>query len=550
MLREFVRTVRDIDPDVIEGHNIYGFDLPYLAKRAELRGVELALGRDDSRARFVAERSFAVGGTVKPFTPVHIYGRHVVDTLLGVQRFDVARGELVSHSLKECAQAFGVAPPDRVYIPHQDIARVWSEDTDRVKTYTLHDIRETRAIAEIVCPPDFYTAQMVPDTYQNGLTSGTGEKINSILIREYLRQGKAIPRPQTPKSVSGGYTDVRKTGIIHGVVKCDVESLYPSIMLSLGVKPATDTLDVFLPALSELTRRRFDAKAKAKESEGKERAYWDGLQASFKILINSFYGYLGAVFHFNDYDAAEKVTSTGREIVTRIADELTATGSEVIEIDTDGVYFKAPLGVETENDEVAYVESIGSNLPQGVRLAHDGRYKLMISLKVKNYILLDYSGKRIFRGASVRSRADERFGRRFIAAAVDLLIENRTEAVSELYSETARRIKAREIPVQDFCRRERVTEKTFTSSSKRRAAEAAKNARVGDYISVYQREDGSLGLAEDYAGDEDQDYLLDKLYKFACRLREAFGDDFGRLFPKPSGLARAESAGQQKMLFE
>jgi DNA polymerase I len=547
ILRDLVRTIHDLDPDVIEGHNFYGFDLPYLAKRAEMRGIALALGRDGSTVRFAPERRRTVGGASRPFTPAHIHGRHIVDTLLGVQRYDVPRGELTSHTLKDCAVAFGVAPKDRVYIPHTEIAQAWADDPDRVRKYSMHDVQETRDISAIVSPADFYTAQMIPDTYQNVLVSGTGEKINSIMIREYLRQGKSIPKPQPSKSVSGGYTDVRITGVIRDVVKCDVESLYPSVMLAYGIKPESDTLDVFLPALSELTKRRFDAKRRAREKEGKESAYWDGLQSSFKILINSFYGYLGAVLHFNDYDAAEQVTSTGREIVLRIVDELKRTGSDVIEIDTDGVYFTAPPGVDTEEAEVVYIESIGETLPEGIRLAHDGRYRMMISLKVKNYILLKHDGRKVFKGASMRSRADERFGRAFISSAVDLLIQDRPDAVGELYRETCRRIESRQMPVEEFCRRERVTEKTFTSSAKRRSAVAARNARVGDHIRVYQRDDGSLGLVEDYVGDEDQSYLLDKLFKFACRLREAFGPDFDRLFPKPSGISRAEAAGQQRL---
>ena len=547
ILREAVRVIRDLDPDVIEGHNILGFDLPYLAKRAELRGVSLAFGRDGSCMRFGSERTCAIGGMSRPFTPVHIFGRHVADTLFGVQRYDAPRGNLMSHSLKDCAVALGVAQPDRVYIPHSEIARVWRQDPDRVKTYSLQDVLETRGLAEIVLPADFYTTQMAPDTYASALTAGTGERINSILIREYLRQDRAIPRPQQPREVPGGYTDIRRTGIIHNVVKCDVESLYPSVMLTYGIKPESDTLDVFLPALSELTQRRMEAKSRSRSGEPGERAYWDGLQSSFKILINSFYGYLGAAFHFNDYRAAEKVTATGQRIVKQIVDGLADAGSEVIEIDTDGVYFTPPAGVDTEEKELAYIETIAACLPEGIRLAHDGRYRLMISLKVKNYILVDYEGKKVLRGASMRSRADEPFGREFIAAAVDLLAADQPEAVGDLYGSIADRIRARSLPPEMFCRRERVTEKTFTSSAKRRSAQAARGARVGDYISVYQKEDGSLGLADEYAGDEDRDYLLDKLYKFACRLKEAFGADFDRLFPKPSPRARAEAAGQQRL---
>ncbi len=60
-------------------------------------------------------------------------------------------------------------------------------------------------------------------------------------------------------------------------------------------------------------------------------------------------------------------------------------------------------------------------------------------------------------------------------------------------------------------------------------------------MSVYQRADGTIALARDYQDDEDRAYLLDKLYKFACRLREAFGDDFDLLFPRPSAKSRMEA---------
>src|SRR4029079_851816 len=132
--------------------------------------------------------------------------------------------------------------------------------------------------------------------------------------------------------------------------------LYPSIMLHYGIHPRGDHLGVFLPMLRQLTARRLEAKAKARAG-GPERPYWDGLQASFKILINSFYGYLGAPsFLFNDYEAATRVTTTGQELVKRVAEELERTGSRLIEIDTDGVYFVPPSGVETEEEEVRYVE--------------------------------------------------------------------------------------------------------------------------------------------------------------------------------------------------
>jgi DNA polymerase elongation subunit (family B) len=378
---------------------------------------------------------------------------------------------------------------------------------------------------------------------------GSGEKVNSLLVREYLRQDLAIPLQQQSTGFGGGYTEVRMTGVIAPVVKADVESLYPSIMLTRRIKPESDTLDIFLPLLSGLTQRRLDAKAKARlHPEGaSEHAYWDGLQNSFKILINSFYGYVGGPFYFNDYKAADAVTETGRQIVKQLADEFEATGSRVIEIDTDGVYFKPPEGVGSYEDELAYIERIGGVLPSGIRLAHDGRYRSMLSLKIKNYVLVGQDGKRIFKGSALRSRADEPFGRRFLTQAVDLLLEGRMEELPALYARTLAAIESGELGIDDLARRERVTDKMLSSELKRRAADALKgrSAAIGDIVQLYQRADHTLALASEYAGDEDRDHYAQKLYKFALRLREAFPEgEFDRIFPKPLPAGKRPNPNQ------
>ena len=40
-----VERIGVMDPDVIENHNLHGFDLPFLARRARWLGVPLSLGR-------------------------------------------------------------------------------------------------------------------------------------------------------------------------------------------------------------------------------------------------------------------------------------------------------------------------------------------------------------------------------------------------------------------------------------------------------------------------------------------------------------------------
>jgi DNA polymerase, archaea type len=557
ILEQFVALVQERDPDVIEGHNLYGFDFPFVMERARRHSVRLMIGRDGSEPRRGQERNYAIaaGGNSRPFVPIYVHGRHVVDTYLVVQRFDWAKQALTSYGLKECARVFGFAEADRVELPRDEMARYYRDEPELVRTYARQDVIETRKLAELISPVEFYQAQMVPDNYGQVIVTGNGEKINAIFIRAYLAAGRAAPRSQSPQPYEGGYTEVRERGVLTGVVKADVESLYPSLMLTHELAPAADTLGIFLPSLRELTQRRLDAKRRASEAkqhpatEGDESLrpvshattagdyhYWDGLQGSFKVLINSFYGYLGGPFNFNDYTAARRVTELGRNLVQDVARWLADSGSKVIEIDTDGVFFVPPGDIQGEDDERRYIREIGSALPDGIRLAFDGRFAAMLSLKTKNYVLVGYDGRKTFKGASLRSRADERYGRQFLAKAVDCLLEHDFDGVGELYAQTIDKLLHRGVAIEDLVRRERITEKTFQSEQKRRAAAVAEGIAVGEHVLVYEKMDGTLGLLADYAGDENPRYYMDKLYKFAKRLEDAFASPvaFNACIPKPT----------------
>ncbi len=552
MLLRLNELIQTWDPDVIEGHNVYAFDLPWLRARAQAHHVSLTWGRDGRPVEFGRqERNCAIGANTRPFVPVYVWGRHILDTLFTTQRFDLSRGEISSYGLKECARHYHIAEPERVIVDRADIVRLFKEDPERVTQYALGDVRETRRLAEVVAPTEFYQSQMVPDAFQNVAVTGSGEKLNSIFVRAYLQRGQGVARQQPPQPYGGGYTEMRVSGVVRGIVKADVESLYPSIMLTRGITSSSDRLNLFLPLLSELTDRRLKAKQKAKRApDGRLAAYWDGLQGSYKLLINSFYGYLGAPFYFNDYQAAAKVTEVGQEIVKNIAAELEKEAARVIEIDTDGVYFQPPAGIEGEPAEEKFVARVGKSLPEGIRLAFDGRYEVMLSLKAKNYVLVSYEGKKTFKGSSLRSRADERFGRRFLAEAVDLLLADDKNALAALYADMFTKIENRELGIEQIARRERVTENTFKSEAKKRNAAAMAGLTVGDYAILYQREDKSLALAEGYDQDEDVEYYQTKLYKFAQRLQAAVGDeDFERLFPKPlTGAKRKKALADQHQM--
>src|SRR6202041_763381 len=127
------------------------------------------------------------------------------------------------------------------------------------------------------------------------------------------------------------YTEVRRCGVARNVLHCDVTSLYPSLMIEGGDQPASDRIGVFLKLLTDRRSFRVQAKAAARELEGAERRDLEALQQTFKILINSFYCYLGfALRHFNDFSVANTVTRNGRELIQRAVAELETRGAEVI----------------------------------------------------------------------------------------------------------------------------------------------------------------------------------------------------------------------------
>src|SRR6266571_2447820 len=84
------------------------------------------------------------------------------------------------------------------------------------------------------------------------------------------------------------------------------------------------------------------------EQDPAKQHHLQALQNTFKILLNSFYGYLGfAQGHFADFDAAARVTQIGRDLLKKMIDWLNAHGAHVVEVDTDGIYFVPPLAVES-----------------------------------------------------------------------------------------------------------------------------------------------------------------------------------------------------------
>ncbi len=520
LLRRFVTIVRERDPDVIEGHNIFNFDLPYITARAKRCGVKLTLGRDGSVPRRRPSR-FSAGERTLAYSRFDVFGRHVIDTLFMVHAYDISHRSLDGFGLKSVAVHFGLAAEDRTYIDGADIAREYDRDPERVMRYVRDDVVETRGISGLLSRSSFAQAQLLPYSYQTVCVRGTATKIDALMLREYLRQEQSLPMPDAARPFAGGYTDMFETGVIENVHHCDVRSLYPSLMLTRGLAPASDRLGIFLKMLDALRAFRLEAKAamqKARDEE--ERNTQDALQTTFKILINSFYGYLGfSQGRFNDFDAAEAIAEGGRELLRQMIAWLRKHGARPIEIDTDGIYYVPPgsaLDLGLNSDEGAgghtlstlspksradpkeeFREAFAASLPEGIEIEFDGEYRSMYSYKMKNYALLSEDGEMLIKGAALKSRGLELFQREFLRELIRYRLEGRESEIPALRSRYEEAINERQWPIEKLSKVENLQDSPETYAAKRAGGKRARSAayelalsspreyRAGDQVSYY-----------------------------------------------------------------
>src|SRR5512138_2148447 len=237
MLAELVRVIRERDPDVLEGHGLFRESLGYLATRAQRHRVRLRLGRADGVLRGYPARLQVAERTIA-YRRYEVTGRHLLDTWLQAQQYDVTSRELEGYGLQEIARHFGLAGADRAPLTATRAAWCFEHDPDALHAALLQDVRETRALSEILSRSYFIQAQIFPFAYQTVALRGNATKIDALLVREYLRQRHAIPAPEPPREVLGGHTEMAFQGVAHHVLHVDVTSLYPSLMLAFGYTPA------------------------------------------------------------------------------------------------------------------------------------------------------------------------------------------------------------------------------------------------------------------------------------------------------------------------
>jgi DNA polymerase elongation subunit (family B) len=369
------------------------------------------------------------------------------------------------------------------------------------------------------------------------------------------------------RGFEGGYTAIFFTGVARNVWHCDIASLYPSVMLQFDCFPATDQLQIFRHLLTDLRTFRLEAKTEMRSAEkDNNRQKWHhfhALQNTFKILINSFYGYLGfAQGSFADFDAAARVTQIGRDLLKKMIDWLSAHGAQVIEVDTDGIYFVPPpvaagvpptrttanaadTAATTAGDIGQLQTGLAEELPPGIEVEFDEQFEAMFSYKAKNYALLTRDGDVIIKGGALKSRGLEKFQRVFLEEMIKLLMEGKPEEIIDLREKFENKIRNREWNIEMLMKTDTLQDSLdkyrakIAGSARNRAAAyelalaSGRNYRPGDQISYYVKATPKKApayeaakLASDFDPqnrDENVDYYiakLDELVKKFANLKE------------------------------
>ena len=512
MIYAWCAFVREIDPDVIVGHNIFNFDLPYLKSIAG----KLPIGRDESSAKFARYTSkFRKDGSQSyDYQNVTVYGREIIDTFHLSIKYDVARN-YPSYKLKEIVKYEGLEKADRQHYDASKIRLVYENTAEwnKIKKYAEEDADDALALFDLMIPSFFYYTQSLPKTLQQVINGASGAQVDSFMKRAYLQEGHSLPLSSRADGFEGAIS-FGNPGLYKNVFKVDVASLYPSIILSKEIYDnEKDPKKYFLQMVRYFTDERLNNKRLAKETGDR---YYRDLEQSQKIFIDSAYGFMGANgLLFNSPHNAKLVTRTGREILTEGIKISEARGYETVNADTDSFSFTGGNKLKDE-DFKDLLDSLNSIRP-GIVWEDDGFYKKVLIVKAKNYVLDD--GKKIkIKGSSLKATMKEPALKEYISEVITYLIKDRKDELYDHYMDYANRINnISHETIKDWCSKKTITKSVLfperTNEERVKAAIESKPVEEGDKIHIFFETETSLSLLENFNGTYCKKTLYNKLYK-------------------------------------
>ena len=401
MLEAFQKYLHSKDIDIITGWNIFGFDMEYIYKRAQINKCNYDfynLGKlKDIDSELVIKKlsSSALGDNFLKLLPMS--GRFIFDLF-----HEVKKGyKLDSYKLDSVSKLYlGDQKIDMA--PKEMFARYREEDPVKLREVAEYCIKDTllphrlmKKLCILLNLVEMAKATWVPVPFL--VERGQQIKVFSQLTKKARELGFMVPTIRygsLPEEPYEGATvlEAQKGAYYTPITALDFEALYPSIMMAhnlcyssyvmderkygnisgieyetfkIGDRTYKFAQDVpsLLPAiLSELKQFRKQAKRDMAAATGFMKEVYNGKQLAYKISMNSVYGFTGAGKGILPcVPIASTTTSKGRSMIeeTKNYVEKNFPGSYVRYGDTDSVMIEFDIGDRTGEEAIAYSWEVG-----------------------------------------------------------------------------------------------------------------------------------------------------------------------------------------------
>uniref|UniRef100_A0A5F8GFC4 DNA polymerase n=1 Tax=Monodelphis domestica TaxID=13616 RepID=A0A5F8GFC4_MONDO len=441
LLGFFLAKVHKIDPDVIVGHNIYGFDLEILLQRINVCKVPhwSKIGR---LKRSIMPKLGGRGGFAERNAAC---GRMICDV-------EISAKELIrckSYHLSELVHQ--ILRTERETIPPENIRNMYSDS--RHLMYLLENtLKDAKFILQIMCelnvlPLALQITNIAGNVMSRTMMGGRSERNEFLLLHAFYENNYIVPdkqnfrKPQqrlgdededidgdTNKSKKGRKKAAYAGGLVLDpkvgfydkfILLLDFNSLYPSIIQEFNIcfttvqrvasedqKITEDEEQEDIPDLPDpdlemgilpkeirkLVERRKQVKQLMKQQDLNPDLVlqYDIRQKALKLTANSMYGCLGFSYsRFYAKPLAALVTYKGREILMHTKEMVQKMNLEVIYGDTDSIM------INTNSTNLEEVFKLGNKVKSEVNKLYkmleidiDGIFKSLLLLKKKKYAAL------------------------------------------------------------------------------------------------------------------------------------------------------------------
>lgn len=407
-ISNFIKILFKLGAEVIPTHNGMLFDYGFIQKRIEI----LREKKSVKKAGIELPDLFWVSEYEKTITSASFYGRPItyhpvytrkpnysgyfnltdsdvqlVDTLHLAAQLDKIKANMTSYTLKYLAQYVKFRSEKRLELSHNQIQEYWrSQDPKKLellRQYLIYDLEDQRAVTDFFLPSVWYQKSFVNMPLQELAVASPAKKWNTILTdyykpyveSEYTPDGMAYEEPEADDKVryEGALVDCLP-GLYKNFFKIDVSSLYPSLILryqlmsenkdphrvsETALRLFKELRLVFKRASGDNPREILEMSA-YKSIQGffdgidldnitaDDKAKFSAMDASLKVCINGFYGFLGVGgYPYNSIESAALTTAYGRVLMREMRKEC-ERWCNVINIDTDGLCLQPKLEDECD----------------------------------------------------------------------------------------------------------------------------------------------------------------------------------------------------------